>query len=58
MAVSIQIAKFKLRQYEWRAISPNLMLAKVSRYTVADKRDKQKTLLKELHKRRQANLTW
>ena len=31
MAVSIQIAKFKLRQYQWRA---NLMLAKVTRYTV------------------------
>ena len=34
MAVSIQIAKFKLRQYQWRAISPHLMLAKVTRYTV------------------------
>ena len=35
MAVSIQIAKFKLRQDQWRANSPNLMLAKVIRYTVA-----------------------
>ena len=35
MAVSIQIAKFKLRQYQWRAISPNLMLAKVSHCTVS-----------------------
>ena len=34
MAVSIQIAKFKFFQYQWRAISPNLMLAKVTRYTV------------------------
>jgi hypothetical protein len=32
MAVSIQIAKFKLRihQYQWRAISLNLMLAKIT----------------------------
>ena len=29
MAVSIQIAKFILRQYQWRASSPNLMLVKV-----------------------------
>ena len=28
MAVRIRIAKFKLRQYQWRATSPNLMLAK------------------------------
>ena len=34
MVVSVQIAKFKLRQYQWRAILPNLMLAKVTRYTV------------------------
>ena len=33
MAVSIQIAKLKLRQYQRRASSPNLMLAKVTRYT-------------------------
>jgi hypothetical protein len=29
MAVNIQIAKLKIRQYQWRAISLNLMLAKV-----------------------------
>ena len=34
MAVSIQIAKFKPRQSQWRANSPNLMLAKVTRYMV------------------------
>ena len=34
MAIRIQIAKFKLRQYLLRTNSPNLMLAKVSRYTV------------------------
>ena len=33
MAVRLKIA-FKLRQYCWRAISPNLMLAKVTHYTV------------------------
>ena len=32
MAVRLQIAKFKLCQ--WRAILPNLMLAKVTCYTV------------------------
>ena len=30
MAVRIQITKFKFRQYQSRAISPNLMLAKVT----------------------------
>ena len=30
----LQIAKFKFRQYLLRSVSPNLMLAKVSRYTV------------------------
>ena len=34
MELSIQIAKFKFHQYELRAVSPNLMLAKVTRYTV------------------------
>ena len=34
MMLSIQIAKFKFRQYQLRAISPNLMLAKVTHYTV------------------------
>ena len=34
MTLSIQIAKFKFRQYQLRAVSPNLMLAKVTRYTV------------------------
>ena len=34
MALRIQIAKFELCQYLLRANSPNLMLAKVSRYTV------------------------
>ena len=33
-AVSIKIAKFKLCQYQWRAISPNLIFAKVTCYTV------------------------
>ena len=32
--LSIQIAKFKYCQYQMRTISPNLMLAKVTRYTV------------------------
>ena len=32
MALGIQIAKFKFRQYLLRANSPNLMLAKLSRY--------------------------
>ena len=35
MALRIQIAKFKFRQYLLRTNSPNLMLAKFSRYTVA-----------------------
>ena len=34
MALSIQIAKFKLYQYQLRAISPKLMLSNVSHYTV------------------------
>ena len=34
MVVSIQIAKFKLRQYQWRVTLPNLMLAKVTRCIV------------------------
>ena len=34
MALSIQITKFKIRQYQLAAVSPNLMLAKVSCYTV------------------------
>ena len=34
MVLRIQIAKLKFRQYQLRANSPNLMLAKVSRYTV------------------------
>ena len=34
VAVTIQIVKFKLCQYQWRAISPNLMLTKVTRYMV------------------------
>ena len=36
MALSIQIAKLKFHQYELRAVSPNLILAKVTRYTVYD----------------------
>ena len=32
MVVIIQIAEFKLHQYQWRAISPNLMLAKTTHY--------------------------
>ena len=31
---NIQIAKFKIRQYHLGAVSPNLMLAKVSCYMV------------------------
>ena len=34
MTLSIQIAKFKLRQYQLRAISPHLVLAKFTRYMV------------------------
>ena len=34
MELSIQIAKFKFHQYELRAVSPNLMLAKVTHYMV------------------------
>ena len=37
MMHSIQIAKLKIYQYHLGAISPNLMLAKVSRYTVSGK---------------------
>ena len=33
MVVSIQVTKFKLFHYQWRAISPNLMLGKVTVYT-------------------------
>ena len=34
MTVSIQIAKFKFQQYQLKAVSSNLMLAKVTCYTV------------------------
>ena len=34
MALTIQVTKLKIRQYLQRANSPNLMLAKFSRYTV------------------------
>ena len=34
MMLRIQIAKFEFRQYQLKAVSPNLMLAKVTRYTV------------------------
>ena len=34
MALRIQIAKFKFRQYQLRVNLPNLMLAKVTHYTV------------------------
>ena len=34
MALSILIAKFKFHQYELRAVLPNLMLTKVTHYTV------------------------
>ena len=34
MAASVQIIKVKIRQYQWRAILPNLMLIKVTRYMV------------------------
>ena len=32
-----QSAKFKLHQYQWRAFSPHLMLAKVTRYNMVGK---------------------
>ena len=34
MTLSIQIAKFKFHQYQLRAASPNLMLTKITCYTV------------------------
>ena len=34
MAVSIEIVKFKLHHYEMRAISPSLMLTKVTHYNM------------------------
>ena len=34
MTLSIQIAKFKFHRYQMRAISPNLMLTKVTHYTI------------------------
>ena len=34
MTLSVQIAKFKFHQYQLRAILPNLMLAKLTHYTV------------------------
>ena len=34
MMLIIQIVKFKFRQYQMRAISPNLMLVKVTCYMV------------------------
>ena len=39
MTPSIKIAKFKFHQYVLRAVSPNLLLAKVSRYTVVNQND-------------------
>ena len=36
MTLSIQITKFKLRQYQLNTVSPNLMLAKVIPCTVYD----------------------
>ena len=39
MTLSMQMAKFKFRQYQLRAVSPNLMLAKITRYTVHIKRE-------------------
>ena len=35
MAVSIEIAKFKLCQYQWRAISPNLMLQMFKKISIS-----------------------
>ena len=32
MMISIQIAKFKFHKYHLRAVSPNLMLAKITSY--------------------------
>ena len=34
MMLYVQIAKFKFRQYQMRAVSPNLILAKVTHYVV------------------------
>ena len=38
MTLSIQIAKFKFRQHQVRTVSPNLMLSKVTCFTVVDRR--------------------
>ena len=37
MMLSNQITKFEFHQYQMRTISPNLMLTKVTLYTVFDK---------------------
>ena len=34
MTLSIQITKFKFHQYQLKAILPNLMLTKLTHYTV------------------------
>ena len=38
MTLSIQIAKFKFCQHQVRAVSPNLMLSKVTCFAVVDRR--------------------
>ena len=59
MAVSVQITKFKLRQYQQRAISPNLMLAKVACYTVLQEiRTLTNTLLLVLNNLTKAEPKW
>ena len=45
MTLSIQITKFKFRQYQQRVISPNLMLAKIIRYTVYQPPQSQEKIL-------------
>ena len=44
LALSIQIAKFKIQQYQLRAILPNLILAKITRYTALSQVEKMQIL--------------
>ena len=34
MTLNIQLAKFEFRQYQMRAVLPNFMFTKVTRYTI------------------------
>ena len=43
LMLSIQIAKFKSCQYQLRAISQNLILTKIARYTVGREKASLKT---------------